>query len=90
MEGGRKHQQATKKPTPPRPLLQQLITIFLPAGFPASVTEDYVGYHPLTSRNRRTGCRHATHISPLASPQHAMLRVYRSSRSSRSSFFYVQ
>ncbi|KAI5857218.1 vitamin B6 photo-protection and homoeostasis-domain-containing protein [Tricharina praecox] len=37
---------ATEKLAPQRrrPLLQQLITIFLPAGFPASVTEDYVGY----------------------------------------------
>ncbi|KAF8245572.1 hypothetical protein K440DRAFT_405066 [Wilcoxina mikolae CBS 423.85] len=33
---------ATKKET--TSLLQQLISIFLPAGFPASVTDDYVGY----------------------------------------------
>lgn len=29
------------------PLLQQLVHVFLPAGFPASVTEDYVGYAAL-------------------------------------------
>jgi hypothetical protein len=34
--------QATKKET--STLAQRLVAVFLPAGFPASVTDDYVGY----------------------------------------------